>query len=158
MRWWEIESSLAIVAKMENELLKDEAGDMIHNSDGDPQRNMIGALTSFILEHWCGGELQISNKHEIILMNIKCNKMSHYEDFRRDCIERIYEVKDRKNLLWKQIYLAALPSKFVHYLRQQDAIQFPFESFTRGEIYSIITKVLVNLCTSMKVNKYLQMM
>lgn len=69
---------------MENEILKDEAGDIIHNSDGAPQRNMIGALTSFILEHWCGGELELANKHEIILMNIKCNKMSHYEDFHRD--------------------------------------------------------------------------
>lgn len=33
---------------MENEILKDEAGDIIHNVDGDPQSNMIGALTSFI--------------------------------------------------------------------------------------------------------------
>ena len=70
--------------------------------------------------------------------------MSHYEDFHRDWIQRIYEVKYSKNLLWKQIYLATLPSKFVDYLRQQDAFQLPFESFTWGEIYSIITKVLVH--------------
>ena len=55
---------------MENEVLKDEVGDIIHNYDGAPQSNMIRALTSFILEHWFGGEIELANKHEIILMNI----------------------------------------------------------------------------------------
>ena len=88
---------------MENEILKDEGGNIIHNTEGDPQSNMIGALTSFILEHWCGGEIELANKHEMILMNIKCSKMSQYEDFHRDWIQRIYEVKGSKNILWKQV-------------------------------------------------------
>lgn len=74
--WWETESSPTLLDKMEKELLKDEAGDIIHNIDGTPQNNMIGALTSMILEHWCSSETEIANKHEIILMNLKCNKMS----------------------------------------------------------------------------------
>ena len=73
-------------------------------------------------------------------------------------MQRIYEVKDSKNLLWKQVYLAALPSRFLDYIKFQEMFQLPFESFTWQEIYSIITKVLVNLCTSMKVNKSLQKM
>ena len=148
LKWWETETSLASVKKMENEILKYEGGDIIHNLDGSPQSNMIGALTSLILEHWCGGEIELENKHEMILMNLKCYKMSQYEDFHRDWVQRIYEVKDSKNLLWKKVYLAALPSKFVYYLRQQEAFQFPFESFTWGEIYSIITKTLVGMCIS----------
>ena len=115
---------------MENEILKDEGGDIIHNLDGSPQSNMIGALTSFILEDWCGGEIELANKHEIILMNIKCNKMSQCEDFHRDWIQCIYEVKYSKNILWKQVFLVALPSTFVDYLRLQDVFQMKFESFT----------------------------
>lgn len=61
---------------MQDELLKDEAGDIIHNPDGTTQNNMIGALTSMILEHWCGSKIEIADKHEVILMNLKCNKMS----------------------------------------------------------------------------------
>ena len=104
--------------KNENEILKDEGGYIIHNLDGSPQSNMIGALTSFILEHWREGEIKLENKHEMILMNLKCYKMSQYEDIHRDWIQRIYEVKDSKIFLCKQVYLATLPSKFVDYLKR----------------------------------------
>jgi hypothetical protein len=129
---------------------------VIHNPDGTVISNMIGALTSMILEHWCGSETEIADKNEVILMNLKCHKMSQYDDFHRDWMQRIYEVKDSKNLLWKQVYLAALPSKFVDYIRMQEVFQLPFESYTWGEIYSLITKTLVSLCTSSKVNKSLE--
>ncbi|WP_208081231.1 hypothetical protein, partial [Bacteroides uniformis] len=72
-----------LITKMENELLHDKVGDIIHNFDGTPQNNMIGALNSLILEHWCGGETELEDKHEMILMNLKCNKMSQYEDFHK---------------------------------------------------------------------------
>jgi len=35
-------------------------------------------------------------------------------------------------------------------------IQSPFESYTRGKIYSLITKTLVSLCTSSKVDRFLE--
>jgi len=129
LRWWETETSPALMTKMENELLKDERGDIIHNDDGTPQSNMIGALTSMIQEHWCGSDTEIADNHEIILMNLKWNKLSQYEDFHRDWMQHIYEVKSSKNILWKQVYLAALPSRFVDLLRLQDAFQLPFESY-----------------------------
>ena len=113
---------------MEAKLLKDEARDVIHNSNGSTTSNMIGALTSMILEHWCGSETKIVDKHEVILMNLKCHKMSQYEEFHRDWMQRIYEVKDSKNLLWKQVYLAALPSRFVDYIKLQEVFQLPFGS------------------------------
>lgn len=56
LRWWETKSSPKIIETMEEEVLKDEKGDVIHNSDGSVIINMIGALTSMILEHWCGSE------------------------------------------------------------------------------------------------------
>lgn len=34
-------------------------------------------------------------------MNMKSKIMCQYDDFHREWIERIYEVKDRNNLLWK---------------------------------------------------------
>ena len=71
-------------------------------------------------------------------------------------MQRVYEVKDSKNLLWKHVYLAAFPSKFFDYIRMQEVFQLPFESYTWGEIYSLITKTLVSLCTSSKVNKSLE--
>ena len=71
--------------------------------------------------------------------------MSQYEDFHKDWVQRIYEVKDSKNLLWKHVYLAALPSKFVDYFRIQEAFQQPYESYTWGEIYCTITKDLVDI-------------
>lgn len=76
LRWWEIESSPNFLAKMEAEVLKDETGDVNHNPDGTTISNMIGALTSMILEHWCRSETEIQDKNEVILMNLKCHKMS----------------------------------------------------------------------------------
>lgn len=35
--------------------------------------------------------------------------MLEYDDFHREWTQRIYEVKDSNNLLWKQVYLAAIP-------------------------------------------------
>ena len=156
LRWWETKSSPKLLEKMEAEVLNDEAGDVIHNLDVTTISNMIGALTSMILEHWCGSETEIANKNEVSLMNLKYHKMSQYEYFHRDWMQRIYEVKDSKNLLWKQVYLAALPSRFVDYIRLQEVFQLPFESYTWGEIYAHITKTLVSLCTSSKVNKSLE--
>lgn len=88
-------------------------------------------------------------------MNLKCNKMFEYGDFHRDWMQRIYEVKDSKNILWKQVYLAALHSRFVYYIRLQEVF-IPFESYTWREIYSIITEVLVGFCTRSKVKKSLE--
>lgn len=82
--------------------------------------------------------------------------MSQYEDFHRDWMQKIYEVKDSKNLLWKWVYLVALPSRFVDYIRLQEVFQFPFESYTWREIYAHITKTLLSLCTSSKVNRSLE--
>lgn len=65
-------------------------------------------------------------------------------------------MKDSKNLLWKQGYLAALPSRFVDYIKLQEVFQLPFELYTWREIYSLITKTLVSLCTSSKVNRSLE--
>jgi len=47
--------------------------------------------------------------------------------------------------------LAALPSKFVEYLKMEEVFKLPYEMYTWGEIYSLITKALIGLCTSMKV-------
>jgi len=115
---------------MEEECLKDTNRNIIHTADGSVQSNMIGALTSMILEHWDGFEEELANKHEVILMILKCNKMSQFGDFHRDWVQRIYEVKDSKNLLWKQVYLATLPSRFVDYIKLQEVFQSPFESYT----------------------------
>jgi hypothetical protein len=52
--WWEIQSSPALLDKMEKEVLKDESGYIIYHENGLLERNMIGALTTLILEHWCG--------------------------------------------------------------------------------------------------------
>ena len=98
-KWWEIESSPALVEKMENEVLRDDAGDIIFHEDEKPQSNMIRALTTMILEHWCGTEHEISDKHSLILMNSKCKSMANYDDFHREWMQRIYEVADSKNLL-----------------------------------------------------------
>jgi hypothetical protein len=84
-------------------------------------------------------------------MNMKCRKMSEYEEFHKDWTQRIFEVQDSQNLLWKQVYLAAIPSKFVEYLKMQEVFKLPYEMYTWGEIYSLITKALIGLCTSMKV-------
>lgn len=70
-RWWEIEFSQTLVYKMAEEIVKNGAGDVLHKEDGNPQSNMIGALTSIILKHWCGAESEISDKHSLILMNLK---------------------------------------------------------------------------------------
>ena len=115
---------------------------------------MIGALTTAILEHWCGTESELVDKHELILMNMKCRKMSEYEEFHKDWTQRIFEVQDSNNLLWKKVYLAAIPSKFVEYLKMQEVFKLPYEMYTWGEIYSLITKALVGLYVNLKVQNF----
>ena len=53
-KWWEIISSPIMIAKMEAKVLKDDQEDVVYHLNGTPQSNMIGALTTLILEHWCG--------------------------------------------------------------------------------------------------------
>jgi hypothetical protein len=84
---------------------------------------------------------------------MKCRKMSEYEQFHKEWTQRIFEVKDSKNLLWKQVYMAALPSRFVDYLKIENTFSLPYETYTWGEIYSIVTKALLGLCTSIKMQK-----
>ncbi len=112
---------------MEQEVLKDESGDVILHDDGAPQSNMIGALTTMILEHWCGTEHELADKNRIILLSMKCKSMAYYDQFHNEWMQRIYEVEDSKNLLWKQVYLAALPSKYVEYFKTQEVFKRPYE-------------------------------
>jgi len=87
---------------------------------------------------------------------MKWKKMSQYDEFHREWTQRIYEVKDSKNILWKQVYLDDIPNKFVEYLKAQDIFKHPYELHTWGEIYYIITNAFVSLCTNMKVKKSIQ--
>jgi hypothetical protein len=98
-KWWEVISSPLMISKMEAEVLKDEEGDIVYHTDGTPVNNMIGALTTLILEHWCGTENEIADKHEIVLMNMKCRKMSEYEQFHKEWTQRIFEVKRKQKLV-----------------------------------------------------------
>jgi len=84
--------------------------------------------------------------------------MLEYDDFHREWTQRIYEVKDSKNILWKQVYLAAIPSKFVEYLKIKEAFKQPYDMYTWGEIYCIFTTALIELCTNIKVNKSINKM
>ena len=84
--------------------------------------------------------------------------MIHYDDFHREWMQCIYEVAYTKNMLWKQVFLAVLPSKYVDYFKTQGIFQMPYKTYTWGGIYSIITSALVGLCTSTKVNKSIQKM
>jgi hypothetical protein len=155
-KWWEVISSPIIITKMEAEILRDEKGDVVYHLNGTPQNNMIGALTTLIIEQWCGTKEELADKHEMILMNIKCRKMSKYEEFHKEWTQRIFEVKDSQNLLWKQVYLATIPNKFVKYLKMQEVFKLPYDMYTWGEIYSLITKALIGLCVNMKVHKSIQ--
>jgi hypothetical protein len=56
--------------------------------------------------------------------------MSQYDDFHREWTQIIYEIKDSKNIMWKQAPLVAIPSKFVEYLKAQDAFKQPYELHT----------------------------
>jgi hypothetical protein len=87
--------------KWKKEQVKYENGDIVFKEDGPTKNNMNCALTTFILTHWCGTEQELPDKHVIILLGMKCKRMSNYDDFHRGWTQRIYEVKDSKNLLWK---------------------------------------------------------
>jgi hypothetical protein len=50
-KWWETISSPLMLQKLEAEHLKDEQGYLVYHTDGTPMSNMIGALTTLILEH-----------------------------------------------------------------------------------------------------------
>ena len=52
--------------------------------------------------------------------------------------------------------MVAIPSKFVEYLKMQEVFKLPYEMYTWGEIYSLITEALIGLCTSMKVHNLYQ--
>lgn len=56
---------------MEKEESKDEVGDIVLKEYGFSHNNMVGALTTHILECWCRTEEEIVDKHSIILMNMK---------------------------------------------------------------------------------------
>ena len=117
---------------------------------------MIGDLTTMILEHWCETEHEIPDKHALILMSFKCKSMDHYDDFHREWMQHIYEVADIKNILWKKVYLVALPNKHFDYFKVQGIFKQPYKNYTCEEIYSIITSALVGLCTNTNVNKSIQ--
>ena len=51
LRWWETKSSPKLIETIEAKVLKYEKGDVIHNLNGIVISNMIGELTSMILEH-----------------------------------------------------------------------------------------------------------
>jgi len=72
----------------------------------------------------------MADKHALIMMNMKCKTMSQYDDFHREWTQRIYEVKYSKNILWKHVYLAAIPNKYVEYLKAQDVFKKPYELHT----------------------------
>jgi len=55
---------------MAEEKFKDVVGDIVYNEDGNPQNNMIDALTSFILEHWCGAKTKIFVVESYLLFHL----------------------------------------------------------------------------------------
>ena len=161
--WWDSYLTPTQQSEILNAVKLDEDEDPLLDDNNELQQDAVASLIQTISIHFLGDPTHIKNRNTELLSNLRCRKLSDFQNYKNNFLSRVMTRDDSCQPFWKEKFLAGLPTllgeKVRNKIRTLSGSQtIIYDNYTYGQLISIIQEEGLNICQDLKIQKHLPKM
>ncbi|KAH9779725.1 hypothetical protein KPL71_007821 [Citrus sinensis] len=158
--WWDHLLTKLQQLDILNAIQIDEDGAPILDELNNPIQDAVATLILTISLHFIGDPSHLRDKNAELLHNLRCRKLSDFNDYKTTFFTRLFLRDDANHVTWKEKFLAGLPTLLGEKVRNSIKALFnnriPYDELTYGELVSFVNKEGLKICQDLKLQKRLK--
>ncbi|KAH9791249.1 hypothetical protein KPL71_003680 [Citrus sinensis] len=158
--WWDHLLTKLQQLDILNAIQIDENGAPILDELNNSIQDAVATLILTISLHFIGDPSHLRDKNAELLHNLRCRKLSDFNDYKTTFFTRLFLRDDANHVTWKEKFLAGLPTLLGEKVRNSIKALFenriPYDELTYGELVSFVNKEGLKICQDLKLQKRLK--
>ncbi|KAH9735172.1 hypothetical protein KPL71_017654 [Citrus sinensis] len=158
--WWDHLLTKLQQLDILNAIQIDEDGAPILDELNNPIQDAVATLILTISLHFIGDPSHLRDKNAELLHNLRCRKLSDFNDYKTTFFTRLFLRDDANHVTWKEKFLVGLPTLLGEKVRNTIKALFnnriPYDELTYGELVSFVNKEGLKICQDLKLQKRLK--
>ncbi|KAH9716792.1 hypothetical protein KPL71_021575 [Citrus sinensis] len=158
--WWDHLLTKLQQLDILNAIQTDENGAPILDELNNPIQDAVATLILTISLHFIGDPSHLRDKNAELLHNLRCRKLSDFNDYKTTFFTRLFLRDDANHVTWKEKFLAGLPTLLGEKVRNSIKALFdnriPYDELAYGELVSFVNKEGLKICQDLKLQKRLK--
>ncbi|KAH9704492.1 hypothetical protein KPL70_011491 [Citrus sinensis] len=158
--WWDHLLTKLQQLDIFNAIQTDENGAPILDEFNNPIQDAVATLILIISLHFIGDPSHLRDKNAELLHNLRCRKLSDFQDYKTTFFTRLFLRDDANHVTWKEKFLAGLPTLLGEKVRNSIKALYdnriPYDELTYGELVSFVNKEGLKICQDLKLQKRLK--
>ncbi|KAH9668528.1 hypothetical protein KPL70_021446 [Citrus sinensis] len=158
--WWDHLLTKQQQLDILNAIQMDENGAPILDEFNNPIQDAVATLILTISLHFIGDRSHFRDKNTELLHNLRCRKLSEFQDYKTNFFTRLFLRDDANHITWKEKFLVGLPSLLGEKVRNSIKTLYdnriPYDELTYGELVSFVNKEDLKICQDLKLQKRLK--
>ncbi|KAH9777048.1 hypothetical protein KPL71_006899 [Citrus sinensis] len=158
--WWDHLLTKLQQLDILNAIQSDDIGAPILDGLNNPIQDAVATLILTISLHFIGDPSHLRDKNAELLHNLRCRKLSDFNDYKTTFFTRLFLRDDANHITWKEKFLAGLPTLLGEKVRNSIKALFdnriPYDKLTYGELVSFVNKEGLKICQDLKLQKRLK--
>ncbi|KAH9681461.1 hypothetical protein KPL71_026986 [Citrus sinensis] len=118
------------------------------------------AIAEILIACFTGDPSHLRDKNAELLHNLRCRKLSEFQDYKITFFTRLFLRDDANHVTWKEKFLAGLPTLLGEKVRNSIKALYdnrvPYDDFTYGELVSFVNKEGLKICQDLKLQRRLK--
>ncbi|KAH9734910.1 hypothetical protein KPL71_017560 [Citrus sinensis] len=144
--WWDHLLTKLQQLDIFNAIQIDENGAPILDEFNNPIQDAVATLILTISLHFIGEPSHLRDKNAELLHNLRCRKLSEFQDYKTTFFTRLFLRDDANHVTWKEKFLAGLPTLLGENVRNSIKALYdnrvPYDELTYGELSKLTTDEL----------------
>ncbi|KAH9681064.1 hypothetical protein KPL71_026798 [Citrus sinensis] len=158
--WWDHLLTKLQQLDIFNAIQIDENGAPILDEFNNPIQDAVATLILTISLHFIGDPSHLRDKNAELLHNLRCRKLSEFQDYKTTFFTRLFLRDDANHVTWKEKFLAGLPTLLGEKVRNSIKALYdnrvPYDELTYGELFSFVNKEGLKICQDLKLQRRLK--
>ncbi|KAH9703739.1 hypothetical protein KPL70_011208 [Citrus sinensis] len=158
--WWDHLLTKLQQLDIFNAIQTNENGAPILDEFNNPIQDAVATLILTISLHFIGDPSHLRDKNAELLHNLRCRKLSDFQDYKTTFFTRLFLRDDANHVTWKEKFLAGLPTLLGEKVRNSIKALYdnriPYDELTYGELVSFVNKEGLKICQDLKLQKRLK--
>ncbi|KAH9750856.1 hypothetical protein KPL71_014042 [Citrus sinensis] len=142
--WWDHLLTKQQQIDILNSIQVDENGAPILDEFNSPIQDAVATLILTVSLHFIGDPSYLRDKNAELLHNLRCRKLSEFQDYKTTFFTRLFLRDDANHITWKEKFLAGLPTLLGEKVRNSIKALYdnriPYDELTYGELVSFVNK------------------
>ncbi|KAH9769837.1 hypothetical protein KPL71_012161 [Citrus sinensis] len=158
--WWDHLLTKLQQLDILNAIQIDENDALILDEFNNPIQDAVATLILTISLHFIGDPSHLRDKNAELLHNLRCRKLSEFQDYKTTFFTRLFLRDDANHVTWKEKFLAGLPTLLGEKVRNSIKALYdnrvPYDELTYGELVSFVNKEGLKICQDLKLQRRLK--